>query len=233
MVVSWVVVLLVPASLAQDHTGSRLPDGALARLGKGRINGSVAFSPDGTRLAVPGSIGIWLHDARTGAEVALLTGHTGWVESVAFSPDGQWLASGSVDATVRLWDAASGREEAVLEGHMHWVNSVVFSLDGQTLASGSADKTIRLWDIASGREKARLDGPADGVEPIVFSLVFSPDGRTLASSTYDLGRDVLGFGVELWDVVSGQPMAALAGRTDLLRQRVEISAACLAKRCYP
>ena len=80
-----------------------MPEGALARLGKGRIS-EVAYSPDGTRLAVAGNIGTWLYDAATGAEVALLTGHTNYVRSVSFSPDGTTLASGGSDGTVRLWD---------------------------------------------------------------------------------------------------------------------------------
>ena len=71
-----------------------LPDGARARLGKGRIE-QIAYSPDGSRLAVGSSIGIWIYDARTGAEMALIGGHTSYVESVAFSPDGTILATGS------------------------------------------------------------------------------------------------------------------------------------------
>ena len=72
-------VLFAQDSLAEDYTRWNLPEGALARLGKGRIgwgDRAVAYSPDGTRLAVGGSLGIWLYDAATGAEVALLTGYT-------------------------------------------------------------------------------------------------------------------------------------------------------------
>ena len=97
------VVLFAQDSLAEDYTRWNLPEGALARLGKGAIS-EVAYSPDGTRLAVAGNIGTWLYDAATGAEVALLTGHTNYVRSVSFSPDGTTLASGGSDGTVRLWD---------------------------------------------------------------------------------------------------------------------------------
>ena len=97
LVVLLVAALGVPDSRAQDDSSS-LPAGAFARLGKGPIgegDRAVAYSPDGTRLAVASGIGIWLYDAHTGAEVALFTGHTGLVISVAFSPDGTRLASGS------------------------------------------------------------------------------------------------------------------------------------------
>ena len=73
--------------------------------------------------------------------------HTSYVTSVSFSSDGQTLASGSFDHTVRLWDVESGQQIAVLQGHTSYVTSVSFSSDGQTLASGSLDHTVRLWDV--------------------------------------------------------------------------------------
>jgi WD40 repeat protein len=82
-----------------------------------------------------------------GQPVRTLTGHTDWVLSVAFSPDGRLLASGSDDETIKLWEVASGSLVRTLTGHTHWVRSVAFSPDGRLLASGSY-KEIKLWDIS-------------------------------------------------------------------------------------
>jgi WD40 repeat protein len=121
---------------------------------------------------------------------------------VAFSPDGQTLASGSEDQTVRLWDVKTGQVRASLQGHTDGVNAVAYSPDGQTLASGSADRTVRLWDVNTGQVRASLQGHTDGVNAVALS----PDGLTIASGSYDQT-------VRLWDVNTGQVRASLQGHT--------------------
>ena len=116
-----------------------------ARLGKGEVT-DIAWTPDGNRLAVASSVGVFLYDASTLEEVRYIPTDAP-VRSIAFAPDGQTLASGSRDGTVRLWRVADGTLLRTLEGHTAWVRSVAFAPDGQTLASGSEDGTVRLWGL--------------------------------------------------------------------------------------
>ena len=181
-----------------DYTRWGLPKEAKVRLGKGTIS-EIKYSPDGTRVAAASTIGIWLYDAETGQELALLTGHTGYVWNIAFSPDGQTLASGSNDNTIRLWDANTGKHKTTLVGHEMYVYSVSFSPDGQTLASGSFAE-IRLWDTTTGTHKLMLKGHIG----YVYSVSFSPDGQTLASGSADET-------IRLWDVNTGKLKKEIIG----------------------
>ena len=81
----------------------------------------------------------------TQKEVATLLGHSRSVNSVAFSPDGKYLASGSGDSTVKLWSIDNYKEVVIKQGRSRWVTSVAFSADGKYLASGSYEKTVKLW----------------------------------------------------------------------------------------
>ena len=99
----FVLVLFSLNSLAREYTRWQLPEDANVRLGKGQIY-EIKYSPDGTRLAVASSIGIWLYDTETREEITLITGHTSWVGSIAFNSTGERLVSGGGygDNSVRL-----------------------------------------------------------------------------------------------------------------------------------
>ncbi len=115
---------------------------------------------------------------------AELNGHSGWfaaVRTVAISPDGQTIASGSEDYTIKLWDRKTGRELRTLAGHAEAIYSVAFSPAGEVLASGSADDTVKLWDWQTGREICTFSGHSGDV----MALAFSPDGEILASGSAD------------------------------------------------
>ena len=211
---------------SQGYTRWNLPEGAKARLGTGAIN-DIQFSPDGTRLAVASSIGIWIYDAHTGEELNLLTGHKGSVSSIAYSPNGHLLASGSRDDTVRLWDAKRGMPLKTLRIYAFQsfgVYSVAFQNDGRILASGGCTDVIFEGTQMVGEEhgvflwKAEIDlsetkhglrtVPRDVLiktlqhKGFAKSVAFSSDGYHLASGSEN-GT------VRLWDTKSGELLKTL------------------------
>jgi RNA polymerase sigma factor (sigma-70 family) len=145
-------------------------------------NSSLAFSPDGSKLASGGashnSVRVW--DVTLGKEFNTYTTNSREYFCLAYSPDGKTLATGCADKTVTLW-YPNGDKTTILAGHAGGVFSVAFSPDGKLLASGSDDKTIKLWDLADGNCLATLHRHEDGVQ----SVAFSPDGKMLAAASKD------------------------------------------------
>lgn len=155
---------------------------------------SVAIAPDGNIMAsgsFDSNIKLW--NLHTGRELRNLNGPgdgpIGWsrsffsdnsVYAVAFSPDGQTLASGGVKQPIKLWRLSNGEIKSNLTGHTDDVHAVAFSPDGKYLASGSADRTIRIWDLFTGEAIHTL-----GHSDTVYCLAFSPDGETLISGSRD------------------------------------------------
>lgn len=128
-----------------------------------------------------------------------LQGHTSWVRSVSFSPDGRTLASSSFDLSIRLWNMQNGQCFQILQGHTSGIRSVSFSPNGQTLASGGFDLSIRLWNVANGQCIQILQGHISWV----FDVSFSPDGEIIASG----GDDNT---IRLWNVHNGQCINVLS-----------------------
>ncbi|MEW5989185.1 MAG: AAA family ATPase, partial [Chloroflexota bacterium] len=178
-----------------------VPTGAVARLGKGQVNG-LALSSDGDYLAVASSVGVYVYEAYTLAEI-WSSSTEDWVLSVALSPDGDILASGLGNNTVILWDVATGQILTTLRELAGEVWEIAFSAEGDILATGSDDGSILLWDVASGQLIRKLPGHPAWVR----SVAFSPDGRLLASGSLDMRA-------RLWDVASGELLYTLPGHTE-------------------
>jgi WD40 repeat protein len=138
---------------------------------------------------------LYLWDASSGVlllTLATLSGHSGYANAVAFSPDGKTLASSSLSGAVNLWDTGSGALLLTLSGHSHFINAIAFSLDGRMLASASTDGVINMWDVGLGALLFALTAQS----VFITAVAFSPDGKMLGSA--------LGDGtIKLWDAGSG------------------------------
>ena len=189
---------------------------------------SLAYSPDGKRLAVGSAdYRITLLDLINRKVLHSFVGHDGEVTALAFSPDGTRLASASHDRTVKVWDSSSGKKLLTLAGHSGPVEAVAYSADGKSIAS-AIDKThIRLWDASTGKTLRTLDSRVARAEDIVvethnyipyldefsegmpgrvLSLAFSPDGKRLASGSQE------GF-INQWDLASGKKQTMVPRRS--------------------
>ena len=189
----------VSVAQTQDYSRVNLPDGAIVRLGKGGVSyedRGIAFSPDGSRLAVATSMGVWLYDTETFDELALLTGHKEEVTAVAFSPDGTKLASVSgfhLPGILKLWDVETGQNIATFQVESGSVDSVAFSPDGTKLAWAD-----RLWDVET---RQQLDTLHDNR---LFDVAFSPDGKILAGTDISVVDRTRTGVVKFYDVETGR-----------------------------
>ncbi len=196
------------ASFGQDRT-IRVQDVA---TGKERAvvpatTPTTALSPDGQLLATAkeGSVKLW-NVAQDVREIGTIKGHLGSVTGVAFAPGGAFLATCSMDGTVRVWDLKTLQEAIPLQGHCGPIQHVAYSPDGRTIVTGSNDKTIRVWDAASGNERAKihLTGEAN-LEQSPLALQFAPTAPATIMTAHTDGR------LRFWDVAAGKPL-----RTPLL-----------------
>ena len=175
-----------------------LPPGAVLRLGSPRLRmaaqvGGLALSPDGKLLvacSADGMVRIW--DTATASEVRFFRAHPWGGKGLAVSPDGKLLAIGSTNSTTSVWDLKSGKLRHRLK-HPYWVESVAFAPECNVLAVGDLLGGVGIWDLATGKNLHQLQAHKQGA----WALAFSPNGKVLASASYDNTA-------QLWDATTGQ-----------------------------
>ncbi|WP_367135172.1 pentapeptide repeat-containing protein [Saccharothrix sp. HUAS TT1] len=182
--------------LAEATVVGRDPASVVTAVGGAQ---SLAYSPDGTVLAVASGWAVTLVERATRKALRTLTGHTGHVTRVAWSPTGEHLASSSDDGTARIW-TRDGDLVTVVGGHQDGVRCVAFAPGGQHIVTGSRDRTARIWTLG-GDEVAVLLGHEEKIEAVAFA----PDRRHVTTASDD-GT------VRIW-TVDGEPVSTLAGHT--------------------
>ncbi len=175
--------------------------GKVQSLAMSQVPGAENQSEGGTFASGSfGTIRIW--NLKSGALLQTIAAHKDWVKTLAISPNGQTLASGSADKTIRLWNMNNGSRMLTIAGPgAHWgpVNTLAFTPDGQRLASGSDDNTIKIWDIRSGTRLRTIQVGAG-----VNAVAFTPDGRRIISAANDNT-------VKIWDLTTGARLLTLRG----------------------
>lgn len=191
-----------------------LPEGAIVRLGRGRVR-DLAFSPDGKTLAVGSYIGVWLYDMSTMSPFTLLDTARGVVFAVAFSPNGDFLATGNWDGEVKVWNMQSRCCISKMRrgGHFDAASQLAFSPDGKRLiSSGGRYDAIYVWHPETGERIAEFaveNAPKRGGRPYIIPLAFSPDGNLIAAATPENT-------VSLWDIETGERSTCLHGHTAMV-----------------
>jgi WD40 repeat protein len=163
---------------------------------------TVGLYPEGCIASID-KFGIQIWDLAIGKPIARLKGHTNYVTSLALSPDGKALISGSGDKTLRIWDIASGDLIQQLNGHTKGVSVVRISHDGQYIVSGSRDRTIKIWNRKTGALVKTLSGKTQAI----FDLRLGLDGATIICTTQ---RNT----VKIWNWQSGKLLHTLSGNPD-------------------
>lgn len=197
-------------SLKGDVTTWALPDGAIARLGRGWVP-DITFSPDERYLAVGTWMGLWLYDLETLSPIALWETERGMVGRVTFSPHGKWIAVSNSDNILKVLDSKNGGCLTQVETD-DYISGLTFSLDNRYFAAAYAgSSTVGIWHAKTGEPFAKFTA---NVEKARFTrpICFSPDTQLIASSCIiDTTHNT--DAIVVWNVKSGQQIALLASHT--------------------
>ena len=185
-----------------------LPEGAVARLGRGSLR-DIAFSPDEQCFAVGTNIGLWLYELRTLSPIALWETDRGYIDGVTFSPDNRWIAAHTYHEAIRVWDIQNEvciAEMELREKQDRWgLTKPVFSEDGERLVAFKEHNTVYAWCPHTGAllSKTEISSTYD-----VYPTCFSPDLRLLAGTNYIRDNRTAEF-IAVWDVETGEQIARL------------------------
>lgn len=185
-VISVITLLILAATVSDSQEKTyriELPDGATARLGKGRIH-DMQYTEDGTRIAASTSMGIWIYDATTFLPLYLLRKHTKHADHLSFSPDGKLLASADIRGAIHIWDIDTGEHKKQLKNQLT-VLSMTFNKNGDTLGVVNSHDTVRLWDTNTWDMKQEFREVLKITEQSAMSIAISPDNFLIGTGNMD------------------------------------------------
>ena len=201
---------LIPKPPSTEYTRWELPEGAKARLGKGAIN-DIKISSDGAQFAVATTIGVWLYDAKTGAEISLLPGDRHVFKGIAFSSDGNTLSGVNLDGKISRWDVAKGKLLTTFPQREipEYLYTVDFSKDSTKLASvslGEEFDKIQVSNLVTGIPPTITNIDVGRKEGIRTTIALSPDNRLLATSKEEKGER---YPIHVWNADTGERLFTL------------------------
>ena len=222
--------LRIPKPSNTEYTQWELPKGAKARLGKGAIN-DIKFSPDGARFAVATTIGVWMYDAKTGAELSLFSGDRYEFKGIAFSYDGSILSGVTSDGEISRWDAETGELHSYLINEtvkrlfkVTYLYKVYYSKDSTRLASVNIhyreNEKVHVWNLDEGMPPTITNIEVGEDEGISSTIALSPDNRFLATSKEEKGER---FPIHVWNTDTGERQFTLERKEQRSSRAIEFS----------
>lgn len=204
--------MLLPAGRVEPENAGRVSLLGVLKTNTSPVRG-LAWSPDGSMLAMSANQSAQIWDVNTGRRLATLQGHTSTVYWVAWSPDGRMLATASLDRTVRLWDTRQHSMLTILQdtANPNLMITVAWSPDSRTLAAGDANGFVYLWEASTGKHLRTWNDPPLQIPSTttggrlyyaVYGLGWSPDGQYIAANRYD------GL-LRIWNAQTGKRAALL------------------------